>query len=254
VNEIGGTLQAGRAPSVRHSRVSIARDKDGRRYPDTPPFHPPVPYPEYPFDPYTQERGTPNQHDNPGTHTYSVGNTVLRADTVISIAKLKTHKKAGVTLNLKNMIGIINEKAFIPHHRPGPPPYGDAYPSPPPRTYVVKRNMKRRTAQLLAGNPRLYAGIRGVVHRAVQALRLSRAAPTEWGDWYGNDTIRRTILDINRVLFYAHKSGTMRETRQRGTSAWWTVSLAWRERDRWGETRFPRGWCWRFSLPAPSCE
>jgi uncharacterized protein (DUF362 family) len=167
------------------------------------------------FDPYTQERGIPNQYHNLGTHTYSVGNTVLRADTVISIAKLKTHKRAGVTLNLKNMIGIINGKAFIPHHRPGPPPYGDSYPSPPPGRYVAKRNMKRRVAQLLAGNPWLYARVRGIVKRATRALGISSKFHAEWGDWHGNDTIWRTILDINRVLFYADQSGVMRETKQR---------------------------------------
>jgi uncharacterized protein (DUF362 family) len=167
------------------------------------------------FDPYTQDRGTPNTYHNTDTHTYRVGNTVLRADTVISIAKLKTHKKAGVTLNLKNMIGIINGKAFIPHHRPGPPPYGDSYPSPPPRRYVAKRNVKRWAAQLLAGNKWLYASVRGVVRRAAKALRISRKVYAEWGEWYGNDTIWRTILDINRVLFYADKFGVMRETKQR---------------------------------------
>ena len=71
------------------------------------------------FDPYTKQKGLPNKYHNKNSHQYSIGNTVLNADTVISIAKLKTHKKAGVTLNLKNMIGIINGKAFIPHHRPG---------------------------------------------------------------------------------------------------------------------------------------
>jgi uncharacterized protein (DUF362 family) len=167
------------------------------------------------LDPYTQDRGIPNQYHNRDMHKYSIANTVLRADTVISIAKLKTHKKAGVSLNLKNMIGIINGKAFIPHHRSGSPPYGDSYPSPPPRSYVMKANMKRRFAQLLAGNPWLYARVRGAVKRATRALRLSSEYHAAWGDWHGNDTIWRTILDINRVLFYADPSGVMRETKQR---------------------------------------
>jgi uncharacterized protein (DUF362 family) len=167
------------------------------------------------LDPYIEDQGTPNQYHNLDTHTYSVGNTVLRADTVISIAKLKTHKKAGVTLNLKNMIGIINGKAFIPHHRSGAPPYGDSYPSPPPRRYVAKRNMKRKVARLLAGNPWLYARVRGVTKRATRALGISSKFHAEWGDWHGNDTIWRTIFDINRVLFYADRGGVMRETKQR---------------------------------------
>lgn len=44
--------------------------------------------------------------------------------------------------------------------------------------------------------------------------RLS-GEPYGEGSWYGNDTIWRTILDLNRILFYADKDGKMRDTRQR---------------------------------------
>jgi hypothetical protein len=51
--------------------------------------------------------------------------------------------------------------------------------------------------------------------RATKALCLSSTFHAEWGDWRGNDTIWRTILDTNRVLFYADRSGVLRETKQR---------------------------------------
>ncbi len=57
-------------------------------------------------------------------HIYSVPNTVLNADVVISVAKLKTHRKGGVTLSLKNAVGITNEKRGLPHHRAGSPRLG----------------------------------------------------------------------------------------------------------------------------------
>jgi hypothetical protein len=38
---------------------------------------------------------------------------------------------------------------------------------------VAKRNTKRRVAQILAGNPWLYAGICGIVKRATKALCVS---------------------------------------------------------------------------------
>ena len=46
-----------------------------------------------------------------GHHVYSVSKTALESDVIINLPKLKTHMKAGVTISLKNMIGIIGEKA-----------------------------------------------------------------------------------------------------------------------------------------------
>ena len=39
-------------------------------------------------------------------HVYRVAHTVLRSDVVISVPKLKVHNGAGITVTLKNMIGI----------------------------------------------------------------------------------------------------------------------------------------------------
>ncbi|SFB14023.1 hypothetical protein SAMN05216587_11543 [Selenomonas ruminantium] len=35
------------------------------------------------------------------------------------------------------------------------------------------------------------------------------------GSWYGNDTIWRTIADLNHILYYANKEGKLQEKRQR---------------------------------------
>jgi len=35
------------------------------------------------------------------------------------------------------------------------------------------------------------------------------------GSWYGNDTVWRTILDINRILFYADRAGKICDKPQR---------------------------------------
>ena len=62
----------------------------------------------------------PEFHD--GNHNiYSIPNTLLQADAVISVTKIKTHRKGGVTLSLKNAVGITNEKRSLPHHRVGTP-------------------------------------------------------------------------------------------------------------------------------------
>src|SRR4029077_9283608 len=66
----------------------------------------------------------------------------------------------------------------------------------------------------------------GVVYRTVRAigrvvLRLVMAREHEdlrkvmAGSWYGKDTFWRTILDLNKISWYADKEGRMRETCQR---------------------------------------
>ncbi|HVY48899.1 MAG TPA: DUF362 domain-containing protein, partial [Minicystis sp.] len=52
---------------------------------------------------------TPVPHHTGGSHEYSAPKTVLEADLVVHLAKLKTHKKTGVTLALKGVIGLTNE-------------------------------------------------------------------------------------------------------------------------------------------------
>ena len=54
-----------------------------------------------------------------GTHQYLVARDVIDADVVINLPKLKTHKKAGLTGALKNMVGINGHKEYLPHHRKG---------------------------------------------------------------------------------------------------------------------------------------
>ncbi|MEX2757465.1 MAG: DUF362 domain-containing protein, partial [Candidatus Sigynarchaeota archaeon] len=48
-----------------------------------------------------------------------IANSVLQADVVIELPKIKTHRKAGITGCLKNNIGINGHKDWLPHHRAG---------------------------------------------------------------------------------------------------------------------------------------
>src|ERR1039457_6380295 len=64
-----------------------------------------------------------------GAHRYAVGNTVLSADVILNVPKLKTHMKTGMTGALKNFVGIVGSKDFLPHFRAGSPSAGgDEYP------------------------------------------------------------------------------------------------------------------------------
>jgi uncharacterized protein (DUF362 family) len=150
---------------------------------------------------------------HPGKHQYLVAKEVVEADVIINLPKLKTHKKAGVTCALKNLIGINGNKEYLPHHRVGGPKTGgDNYPD----DGVVKRALEYVSDRQNITTS--YAG--GMVWHLFFALlaRTSRASGDRVGmdgSWSGNDTIWRTCLDLNRILLYGRPDGTMSEEMQR---------------------------------------
>ena len=150
---------------------------------------------------------------HPGVHQYLVARAVVDADVIINLPKLKTHKKAGVTCALKNLIGINGNKEYLPHHRVGGPKTGgDNYPD----DSVIKRALEFVSDRQNVTTS--YAG--GMVWHLFFALlvRASRASGDRVGldgSWFGNDTIWRTCLDLNRILLYGRSDGTMSEEMQR---------------------------------------
>ncbi|MBV9759049.1 MAG: DUF362 domain-containing protein [Acidobacteriaceae bacterium] len=148
-----------------------------------------------------------------GVHQYLLAKEVLDADVVINLPKLKTHKKAGVTCALKNLIGINGNKEFLPHHRiGGPKTGGDNYPD----DSALKRAMEFISDRQNVTNS--YAG--AMVWRIAFGI-LARASRYRGdrigmdGSWSGNDTIWRTCLDLNRILLYGGRDGRMRNDLQR---------------------------------------
>ena len=63
-------------------------------------------------------------HHTNGVHEYLVSKTILEADCIINLPKLKTHKKTGITVCMKNLVGINGNKNWLPHHREGTPSQG----------------------------------------------------------------------------------------------------------------------------------
>lgn len=55
-------------------------------------------------------------HHMPGKHEYYVYDYILNTDTIINLPKPKKHSKAGVTISLKNLIGINIRKEYLLHH------------------------------------------------------------------------------------------------------------------------------------------
>jgi uncharacterized protein (DUF362 family) len=150
---------------------------------------------------------------HPGVHQYLVAKEVVEADVIINLPKLKTHRKAGVTCALKNLIGINGNKEYLPHHRVGGSQSGgDCYPG---------NGFVKRTIEYLSDRQNLtssYAA--GMVWRLLFAVfaRTSRAQGDRTGtdgSWSGNDTIWRTCLDLNRILLYGRSDATIGDEIQR---------------------------------------
>lgn len=145
----------------------------------------------------------PVPHHTRGRHEYSAPGTVLGADVVINLPKLKTHKKTAVTLSLKSVIGLTNEKYWLPHFTAGDPGAGgDEFDRPQSLADAVENKLSRFP---LPGDHSLIA----------RAPRLGRPPKIIDGSWEGNQTLWRTILDLNRVLFFADREGVLRDTPQR---------------------------------------
>src|SRR5581483_3467941 len=93
---------------------------------------------------HRSHKSTPVPHHSRGRQEYSIPRTVLDADVVINIPKLKTHKKSGVTLALKSCIGLTNEKYWLPHYTAGSPAEdGDEYPFRPPLKVRIENQLQR---------------------------------------------------------------------------------------------------------------
>ena len=175
-------------------------------------------------------------------HCYRISRRVLEADLVISVPKLKTHKKTGVTLNVKNMIGINTDKNYIPHFRVGSPAEGgDEYPDTRSVTKQARRRIVKSAREMILG--RLGPGGERIAHFFMTMLLAARNrtpvrdSPAEdfapavdevdifyqsvqgdayrHGDWWGNDTCWRSALDINKILLYGTVDGVLAETQTR---------------------------------------
>ncbi len=154
-------------------------------------------------------------HHNLEKHEYYVSKYLIEADVVINMPKPKTHRKAGVTIAMKNMVGINARKEFLPHHTLGSVENGgDEYKKRSLlRTLSDKlydyKNMKEGEGRLFIARPAF------VLAYVLKILAKTVNGDPGEGSWSGNHTISRTINDLNKILIYADKSGVMCEKPQR---------------------------------------
>lgn len=152
-------------------------------------------------------------HHNGGRHEYSIHRDVLNADVIINLAKPKAHRKAGMTACLKNMVGTCVRKEYLPHHAKGScAEGGDEY---------RKKNFLLRSASDFLDRRNDHEGntlnrVYGILFRGFRLLdRLVNRERFFEGSWYGNDTIWRTIVDLNKIIRFADKNGKLRSESQR---------------------------------------
>ncbi len=151
-----------------------------------------------------------HQHDD--VHEYCIAKTILNADCVIGLPKMKTHKKTGLTANLKNLVGINGNKNWLPHHREGTRAEGGDQFADDGMKHRVERaavsQFKRVFPSLGPLRPVLAGPIKAVGKRL---FGDTNTGTIRSGNWYGNDTTWRMVVDLNRVLLYADAEGRVRD-------------------------------------------
>ncbi len=170
------------------------------------------------FNPRKQKYCETNRFHSKNKHIYRIPKIILDSNVIISVPKLKTHRMAGITINLKNMIGIC-DKIYLPHYRQGAPPIGDAVPKYPPMKDIIKKKLNLKVNNLIRDYFSYLSEIPILSHiiKPYYKLFLKKSkVKADWhGTWYGNDTLWRTILDLNKIVLYADKYGEIKKTRQR---------------------------------------
>ncbi|MFX0198875.1 MAG: DUF362 domain-containing protein [Candidatus Hodarchaeota archaeon] len=171
------------------------------------------------------DRNETIRHHHGLIHEYMVSNTILSSDVLISVPKLKVHKKVGVTLNTKGMVGINTNKNFLVHYTLGTPDKGgDQFPS----------NLFTNRERLIINIQRfLYDLLLSRKHKTLDAVykytvnlykKFLKPAigPVEVnkriydaGNWHGNDSAWRMVSDLMKIVIYTNKKGLLEDIPQR---------------------------------------
>lgn len=188
------------------------------------------------------------QHHKGEKQEYLINSLVLDADVIFSLPKPKTHRKNGYTGALKNFVGVNYSKEYLPHHTEGATSAGgDEYKE---RTEYRKEQSElrdridinrvriNRIERFLATSPMRIT--KCIVRKYLSSLKreqtklwgrwfdLGKQDDLLWseraksgddaareGTWHGNDTLWRTVLDLNLAVEYADERGNIKEDKQR---------------------------------------
>lgn len=138
----------------------------------------------------------PSTMHNIGKHIYGISKVILEADVIINIPKMKSHKKTGNSLCLKNMIGITVPRSWIPHYTEKIDEY-------------EKINYFDMIIKSIWEIPKTNSS------RLIIRKRFTNYNIAIKGSNPINHTLKKSIVDINKIVLYANKLGIMRKSKQR---------------------------------------
>jgi uncharacterized protein (DUF362 family) len=149
-----------------------------------------------------------------GKHLYQFPGSLLDSDVIINMPKVKTHRRTGITLAIKNFMGLPSLKESLPHFQVGTPEEGgDQY---------INKSFRKKIGtwmhDIIQSHPvTLVKFIFAIIKKI--SWNSSRIIPFKddvfEAMWPGNDTVWRTLLDLNRAALYADRNGKLQPTQQR---------------------------------------
>lgn len=161
------------------------------------------------------------RHHHGEVQEYLVSKTILSADVVISVPKLKVHKKVGVTLNIKGLVGTTVNKNYLVHYTLGTPSEGgDQFPDGvlnAKEATAVKLQRWAYDMFLSKKNPmsNLLYDVSATLGRLILkpfGFKLNREKSIlDAGNWHGNDSTWRMAVDLSKIFIYADKEGSLQD-------------------------------------------
>ena len=161
------------------------------------------------------------KHHSDGHHEYKLSRTMYDADVFISVPKLKVHKKVGVTLNAKGLVGSTTNKNHLVHYTLGTPKTGgDQFPDnwlgPYERIairaerfmydfFLSKRNVWMDRIH------RLIYDLHNVTLTKLGLYVPFRKRVLDAGNWHGNDSAWRMTVDLFRAITFVDTNGKVQK-------------------------------------------
>jgi uncharacterized protein (DUF362 family) len=153
---------------------------------------------------------------------YSVSKSVIEADIFINVPKLKTHKKAGITASLKNLVGINTYRNYLPHYSLGTKKEGgDQFPGIETKNRIESKIVPFIKQHFLTTTR--FSKLLSPVFTLGKYIFGDNEETIRGGSWHGNDTLWRTILDINKILFYTESDGKLRKFKSTKSKKYITI-------------------------------
>jgi uncharacterized protein (DUF362 family) len=169
------------------------------------------------------DEGEVNRRHTGGRHEYLVCRTAIEADLFFNLPKLKTHKKAGITCALKNLVGINGDKNWLPHHtEPSWTEDGDERPISGLKGRA-ERLLARHLRHLALDAPGMGTALLGRARRVGRHIFGDTDEVIRSGNWWGNDTVWRMCLDLNKILLYGNPDGTLRPPKPENRKPHWVL-------------------------------